>query len=55
MSFDFQPEPAILNLAKHVIQVYAVDAAGRRVVARAFQRNQFLAWCTQRKRPGVAS
>ena len=27
-----------VDLAKHVIQVHAVDAAGRRVVARAFKR-----------------
>jgi transposase len=36
-----------VDLAKNVIQVHAVDAAGRRVVARAFKRDQFLAWCTQ--------
>ena len=28
-----------------MIQVHAVDAAGRRVVARAFKRDQFIAWC----------
>jgi len=32
-------------LAKRVIQVHAVDAAGRRVLARALKREQFLAWC----------
>ena len=32
-------------LAKSVIQVHAVDAAGRRVVARALKRDQFIAWC----------
>ena len=36
-----------VDLAKSVIQVHAVDAAGRRVVARALKRDQFLAWCTQ--------
>jgi transposase len=30
-----------------VIQVHAVDAQGRRVVARAFKRDQFVAWCVQ--------
>jgi transposase len=36
-----------VDLAKNVIQVHAVDAAGRRVVTRAFKRDQFLAWCAQ--------
>lgn len=36
-----------VDLAKQVIQVHAVDASGRRVVARAFKREQFFAWCTQ--------
>ena len=36
-----------VDLAKSVIQVHAVDAAGRRVVARAFKRGQFVAWCVQ--------
>ena len=36
-----------VDLAKRVIQVHAVDAAGRRVVSRAFKRDQFLAWCVQ--------
>ena len=36
-----------VDLAKQVIQVHAVDASGRRVVARAFKRDQFLAWCAQ--------
>jgi transposase len=36
-----------VDLAKSVIQVHAVDAAGRRVVARALKRDQFLAWCAQ--------
>ena len=35
------------DLAKRVIQVHAVDAAGRRVVSRALKRDQFLAWCAQ--------
>jgi transposase len=36
-----------VDLAKSVIQVHAVDAAGRRVVARALKRDQFLTWCGQ--------
>ncbi len=36
-----------VDLAKNLIQVHAVDAAGRRVVARAFKREQFCAWCEQ--------
>ena len=36
-----------VDLAKNVIQVHAVDAAGRRVVTRAFKREQFVAWCAQ--------
>jgi len=36
-----------VDLAKNVIQVHAVDAAGRRVLTRAFKREQFLAWCAQ--------
>jgi transposase len=36
-----------VDLAKHVIQVHAVDAAGRRIVARSIKRDQFLAWCAQ--------
>ena len=36
-----------VDLAKNVIQVHAVDAAGQRVVARAIKRDQFLAWCAQ--------
>jgi transposase len=36
-----------VDLAKQVIQVHAVDAQGRRVVARSFKRDQFLAWCSQ--------
>ena len=34
-----------VDLAKRVIQVHAVDAAGRRVVSRALKRDQFIAWC----------
>jgi transposase len=40
-----------VDLAKNVIQLHAVDGAGRRVVARAIKRDQFLAWCAQ-LRPG---
>jgi transposase len=36
-----------VDLAKNVIQVHAVDGAGQRVVARAFKREGFLAWCAQ--------
>lgn len=36
-----------VDLAKNLIQVHAVDAAGRRVVSRALKRDQFLAWCEQ--------
>lgn len=36
-----------VDLAKRVIQVHAVDAAGRRVVSRALKRDQFIAWCAQ--------
>jgi transposase len=36
-----------VDLAKNVIQVHAVDNAGRRVVARAYKREQFVAWCAQ--------
>ena len=36
-----------VDLAKNVIQVHAVDGAGKRVVARAFRREQFVAWCAQ--------
>jgi transposase len=36
-----------VDLAKQVIQVHAVDTTGRRVVARALKRDQFLAWCAQ--------
>jgi transposase len=36
-----------VDLAKHVIQVHAVDSAGRVVVAKALARDRFMAWCTQ--------
>lgn len=36
-----------VDLAKKVIQVHAVDAAGRRVVARSLGREQFAQWCGQ--------
>lgn len=36
-----------VDLAKRLIQVHAVDAAGRCVVSRALKRDQFLAWCAQ--------
>jgi len=36
-----------VDLAKNVIQVHAVDGAGRRILSRAVKRDQFLAWCEQ--------
>jgi transposase len=36
-----------VDLAKNVIQVHAVDAGGRRVVARAFKREAFVGWSVQ--------
>jgi transposase len=36
-----------VDLAKNLIQVHAVDASGRRVVARSLRREQFVAWCEQ--------
>jgi transposase len=36
-----------VDLAKRVIQVHAVDAAGTRVMSRALPRDKFLAWCMQ--------
>jgi transposase len=36
-----------VDLAKNLIQVHAVDAAGKRLVSRALKREQFIAWCEQ--------
>ena len=36
-----------VDLAKRVIQVHAVNAAGLRVTGRALARDKFLAWCAQ--------
>jgi transposase len=36
-----------VDLAKNLIQVHAVDAAGKRVVTKALKRDQFFAWCEQ--------
>jgi transposase len=36
-----------VDLAKRVIQVHAVDAAGRVVTSRALARDKFMAWCAQ--------
>ena len=36
-----------VDLAKRVIQVHAVDAAGRVLVSRALARDKFIAWCAQ--------
>ena len=35
-----------VDLAKHVIQVHAVDANGKAVTKRALPRDKFLAWCS---------
>ena len=35
------------DLAKHVIQVHAVDAAGKLVTNRALPRDKFVTWCAQ--------
>ena len=34
-----------VDLAKNLIQVHAVDAAGKVVTNRALKREKFLAWC----------
>jgi transposase len=36
-----------VDLAKRVIQVHAVDGAGRVVTSRALARDKFMPWCTQ--------
>jgi transposase len=36
-----------VDLAKRVIQVHAVDATGRVIVAKQLQRDGFTAWCAQ--------
>lgn len=36
-----------VDLAKHVIQVHAVDGAGKRVTNRALPRDKFVLWCAQ--------
>jgi len=36
-----------VDLAKNVIQVHGVDAAGRKLVSKAIRRDAFLAWCAQ--------
>lgn len=36
-----------VDLAKRVIQVHAVNAAGQRVTGRALARDKFLVWCAQ--------
>jgi transposase len=36
-----------VDLAKRVIQVHAVDAAGHVVVAKPLARDRFMAWCAQ--------
>jgi transposase len=36
-----------VDLAKRVLQVHAVDAAGRVLTSRALARDKFIAWCVQ--------
>ena len=36
-----------VDLAKRVIQVHAVDAAGQVLASRALMRDKFIAWCAQ--------
>jgi transposase len=36
-----------VDLAKRVIQVQAVDVAGRVVTSRALVRDKFMPWCAQ--------
>jgi transposase len=36
-----------IDLAKNVLQVHAVDAAGKIVAARSVERKKFAAWCVQ--------
>ncbi len=36
-----------VDLAKRVIQVHAVDGAGRVVTARALPRDKFMVWCAR--------
>lgn len=36
-----------VDLAKNVIQVHAVDAAGKVVTSRALKRERFLHWCAE--------
>jgi transposase len=36
-----------VDLAKHVIQVHAVDGHGRVVTSKALRREQFLSWCAR--------
>ena len=36
-----------VDLAKHVIQVHAVDASGKVVAAKALARDKFVVWCAQ--------
>ena len=36
-----------VDITKQVIHLHAVDGAGRRVLARAPKRDQFMPWCVQ--------
>jgi transposase len=36
-----------VDLAKHVIQVHAVDASGKIVANRPLSRDKFMVWCAQ--------
>jgi transposase len=41
-----------VDLAKNVIQLHAVDAAGTKVTNKPLKRNQFINWCKQELSPG---
>ena len=36
-----------VDLAKNVIQVHAVKAAGQHITSRPLARDKFMLWCTQ--------
>jgi hypothetical protein len=44
-----------VDLAKAVIQVNAVDAAGKLVTNRQLSRDKFVSWCAQLTRAGSPS
>jgi len=48
MSSDYSSIVRVgVDLAKHVIQVHAVDSAGRPVVVKQLTRAAFMGWCTR--------